>query len=169
MKKNAPTQWRIHCTGKAAAFSIKAIPLIPEALFPTLFHALGHYFNTRARQWFPRGINVNLITWHDNTQTLEHRCFERGIEKETLACGTGIVASVHLICTLKKIPADIVEVHPLRCRIHRPGATLWVTVDQGRYRLEGAPEEICTGFFTPATSRNGTWPACHPENMVVNI
>ncbi len=41
---------------------------------------------------FPNGANVNLIERADDS-TIRLRTYERGVENETLACGTGAVAS----------------------------------------------------------------------------
>lgn len=50
------------------------------------------------KEFSPGGVNVNFISYHDGL--IHIRTFERGVEDETLACGTGSVASalvVHLL------------------------------------------------------------------------
>ncbi|MBN1352135.1 diaminopimelate epimerase [candidate division KSB1 bacterium] len=59
---------------------------------------LGKHY--RHHQAFPGGTNVNFIQLIDS-QTIEIRTFERGVENETLACGTGSVSSA-IISALKK-------------------------------------------------------------------
>jgi len=53
-------------------------------------HRLGNAIRHHAD--FPQGINVNFVQVLDR-HTLWQRTFERGVEGETLACGTGAVAS----------------------------------------------------------------------------
>jgi diaminopimelate epimerase len=53
-------------------------------------HRLGSAIRHHAD--FPQGINVNFVQVIDR-HTLWQRTFERGVEGETLACGTGAVAS----------------------------------------------------------------------------
>jgi len=57
----------------------------------------------------PAGTNVNFITLK-GPRDLEIRTYERGVEDETLACGTGAVASALIAARLGKV-ASPVTVH----------------------------------------------------------
>ena len=64
----------------------------------------------RFHQMFqPAGTNVNFVRVKD-AHTLEVRTYERGVEDETLACGTGAVAVALISATLGKV-ASPVAVH----------------------------------------------------------
>ena len=58
----------------------------------------------------PNGTNANFITVRDE-HTIHIRTYERGVEDETLACGTGAVASA-LIGASKGLVSSPVTVHP---------------------------------------------------------
>jgi diaminopimelate epimerase len=64
------------------------------------------------------GINVN-VTWLDEKKELHMRTYERGVEDETLSCGTGTVAVALLAHHLQGIPSDT--------PIHTPGGELKVS------------------------------------------
>ncbi len=59
--------------------------------------------------FFPEGANVSLLQW-DRDKEVRIRTFERGVEGETLACGTAALAAAKVVSSLKKI--DHVVVYP---------------------------------------------------------
>lgn len=88
----------------------------------------------------PAGANVNFveITGHD---CLSVRTYERGVEAETLACGTGIVASVLISFRLSFVSDQKIKVKPTS------GETLAVEFDYednqfSNVWLEGAVKEL---------------------------
>lgn len=71
----------------AVAFVADADAFAGAAEFAALGEAVRH-----DAHFAPDGANVNLVHVIDG-QTLRMRTYERGVEAETLACGTGAVAS----------------------------------------------------------------------------
>jgi diaminopimelate epimerase len=93
----------------------------------------------------PKGTNVNFIRRHD-AGTLAIRTYERGVEAETLACGTGVVASALIFHELTGAPS------PVGVRV-RGGDTLRVQFEKaaGNYRnvrLSGPAEFVFDGVIT---------------------
>ncbi|RLE53511.1 MAG: hypothetical protein DRJ30_06780 [Candidatus Methanomethylicota archaeon] len=64
---------------------------------------------SKNRLIFPFGINVNLVEVLGE-ESIRVRTFERGVWDETLACGTGSVASVAVAKILGKISSGVVNV-----------------------------------------------------------
>ena len=58
----------------------EAMDIVPEA------HA--HRYSPRFAK---EGVNVNFLRWHQGR--VEMRTYERGVEAETLSCGTGVTAA----------------------------------------------------------------------------
>ncbi|MFI5617474.1 diaminopimelate epimerase [Streptomyces sp. NPDC051567] len=80
----------------------------------------------------PLGTNVNFVQSLDG-QTLKIRTYERGVEAETLSCGSGAVAAVVIAAMRGLVAPRTVTVHnragePLTVRPHssRPKRTQWV-------------------------------------------
>ncbi len=60
----------------------------------------------RHEQFAPKGTNVNFVQTL-NAQLLAIRTFERGVEGETLACGTGVVAAALISHRLTGAPSPV--------------------------------------------------------------
>jgi diaminopimelate epimerase len=58
-----------------------------------------------SEQFAPDGVNVNFIQMNEDRVFI--RTYERGVENETLACGTGSVASAIFINEVYNVPAPV--------------------------------------------------------------
>ncbi|MDD6200638.1 MAG: diaminopimelate epimerase [Firmicutes bacterium] len=112
-------------------------PGVPHAVMeiPGLRWEMGEVLLEQARQLrfdpaFPKGANVNLYTWLDET-TIRLLTFERGVEDYTLACGTGSASTAVSLWARGKLPGGVLTVK-------NRGGDLTVTV-KGR---EGRVEEL---------------------------
>lgn len=98
----------------------------------------------------PHGANVNLVHRIDD-HTIRMRTYERGVEAETLACGTGAVCSA--IASARK---GLVQ-QPVQVRVSS-GMTLTVTwKDEGEHatdiRLGGTARIVARGEILPEAFR----------------
>ena len=62
------------------------------------------------KEFAPRGANVNFIKV-ESRHSLRLRTYERGVEKETLACGTGATASAMVAFSLGRVARPPIEVY----------------------------------------------------------
>ncbi|MCL5408537.1 MAG: diaminopimelate epimerase [Candidatus Omnitrophica bacterium] len=67
----------------------------------TMGHAIRYH-----KTFQPAGTNVDWVKIM-NPREIKVRTYERGVEGETLACGTGVTASVICACLLKKIKSPV--------------------------------------------------------------
>lgn len=89
---------------------------------------------------FTKGANVNFAVYEPlGSNSLVIRTFEKGVEAETLSCGTGIVAT--------SIAAALKEglTGPLQYDIHARGGKLSVDLSRPLDRKDGAP--VATEIF----------------------
>lgn len=89
----------------------------------------------RNDQFFPNGTNVNFVQI-TGENSISIRTFERGVEGETLSCGTGATASVAITNKLGKT-GSVVEVETI-------GGPLTITLNSG-VRMKGPAETVFTG------------------------
>lgn len=69
---------------------------------------------------FPKGTNVNLYTWVDDT-TVRILTYERYVENYTLACGTGSASTAVTLWSAGKLPGGSLTVK-------NPGGDLKITI-----------------------------------------
>jgi len=83
---------------------------------------------------FPEGANINFISLKQDCIYI--RTYERGVEDETLACGTGITASALVAKQYYGYRFPLV--------IHAQGGTLRVDEKDGLLWLEGPAKHVFT-------------------------
>ncbi len=107
--------------------------LVVTQFDPMLINDLGVSLNEDER--FPRGTNVNFVKL--DGPEFQVRTYERGVNAETLACGTGATA------TALYLHAREGAEWPIRMRF--PGGELMVDKRQNGYWLTGPVELVFTG------------------------
>ncbi|MDQ7037714.1 MAG: diaminopimelate epimerase [Aquificota bacterium] len=94
------------------------------------------------REFEPSGTNVDFVEIEG--KRVKMRTYERGVEAETLSCGTGAVASAVVARTLGLVNTEEVEV------ITRSGEVLKVHIGkgQGEVYLEGEVRKVFEGVLS---------------------
>ncbi len=92
-------------------------------------------------RYSPDGTNVNFVAITE--KGIEVRTYERGVENETLSCGTGVVASA-LASSLKGVQSPIT--------VETQGGSLTVTFTKGdtgfaNIYLAGPAQKVFTGVY----------------------
>jgi diaminopimelate epimerase len=94
--------------------------------------------------WPNGGTNVNFVTQLEDG-SCQVRTYERGVEDETLSCGTGVTAVAEVMATKSKINLETVT-------IHTPGGTLHVKLKpHSEPWLEGPAVSVFTGIIQGPT------------------
>ncbi len=89
----------------------------------------------------PAGTNVNFIQINDR-EHITLRTYERGVESETYACGTGASASVYVAHTLEKCSEHV-------CVTTSGGEELIVHLENEHIFLQGSAEIVYKGVIWP--------------------
>uniref|UniRef100_A0A7C4XLE8 Diaminopimelate epimerase n=1 Tax=candidate division WOR-3 bacterium TaxID=2052148 RepID=A0A7C4XLE8_UNCW3 len=84
----------------------------------------------------PEGTNVNFV--RNDEKELFVRTYERGVEGETLSCGSGAVCSAYIAIKLFIVSSPVL--------VKTNGGELNVTVDDRLY-LEGPVNFVCDGTY----------------------
>ena len=111
-----------------------------------LVHTIGHAINHAYHSYFPCGISVNFTRLKSNA-VIENRCFERGIYRETLACGTGSMAAAYTVQQLFSPNHNAITVLPHRCRWHDDEAVIEVQECESGWRIQSSPVLLFEGVY----------------------
>ena len=96
-----------------------------------------------SREFEKEGINVNFVEQLDEPDKIFVRTYERGVENETLSCGTGVTAAA-LVCYHNENGFNEVEVKTLGGRLY----VEFDRIDDGKFRniwLCGPAERVFAG------------------------
>lgn len=85
---------------------------------------------------FPLGINVNFVQII-NPSTISIRTYERGVEAETLSCGTGSVASALIGAKIGKLNGEVIHADTI-------GGPLEITIGKS-IKLTGQAKTVFVG------------------------
>jgi diaminopimelate epimerase len=85
---------------------------------------------------FPKGTNVNFAHV-DSSNEITVRTYERGVESETLSCGTGAVACVAVAHRLGRIGKKV--------KVNTKGGELRITLTDNEAFMEGTAERVFEG------------------------
>ncbi len=90
---------------------------------------------------FPKGANVNFVLVNSRNE-ITIRTYERGVEAETLSCGTGSVACVAVANRLGKIDT--------KAKVNTKGGELMISLTGEAALMEGPAEYVFEGLiYTP--------------------
>ncbi|MGD9897975.1 MAG: diaminopimelate epimerase [Calditrichaceae bacterium] len=101
-------------------------------------NTIGMYLRNHSR-FGVHGTNVNFVKWI-NTHKLQVRTFERGVESETLSCGTGMTASAILFWPEQK-KTDF------KMQVETKGGSVNVLKEQDKIFLEGPANIVYVGSY----------------------
>ncbi|MFT6984451.1 MAG: diaminopimelate epimerase [Psychromonas sp.] len=125
-----------------------------ESFGSWLIEHIGNYMNNRMRHIFPAGINVNFARRTDPA-VIENRCYERGINRETLACGTGALAVVYIYSRMQNLNISEIDVLPHRCRWHDDQAKIRIKQTSDGWQIISNPVMLFDALYRLPAKNNG--------------
>ncbi len=131
----------LHAINTGVPHAVLFVDDCESAQIETLGRAIRYH-----ERFAPQGINVNFVSQGAGT-TLHIRTYERGVEGETFACGTGSVAAALVASALKMVALPV----SLQTR---SGEQLRVDADPAfppfeQVFLEGGTRKVCEGMLCP--------------------
>lgn len=111
-----------------------------------LVNHIGFSLNYKSSEIFPSGVNVNFARIvNKNLGIIDYRTYERGINHETLSCGTGAVAVAHVAKQLGLIKSNNITLNPYYCRLYEKDAIVLLKQINNHWSLYGVPRMLFVG------------------------
>jgi len=132
-------------------FALVGVPhLVIACRDVTTIDVVGRGRPLRRHPSLPFGANVNFVAPQPGGRQWRMRTYERGVEAETLACGSGSVATAILLSSWSDVDAHehVVELvtssgRPLHVKIRREGGAWYPTLrGEGRVVFHGKLSEL---------------------------
>ena len=134
-----PTREDVMVEGESAVLLNTGVPhlILPVGAVDKAPVVEQGYRLSRVSAQFPMGTNINFLEIGTDRKRSRVRTFERGVNAETLACGTGATAcSIYLADSAQaKYPIDL----------EFPGGVLTVNFKDNRFWLTGPVELVFEG------------------------
>lgn len=127
-------------------FSVKADSKEKRRNFGSwLINHISAFINKNYQNIFPSGVNVSFVRVISNSGIIQYRCYERNINRETLACGTGALAIANIIKELKINTNNKLILLPYRCSWYQPNIYQQVEFTTNGSVLYGQPIHLFSG------------------------
>jgi diaminopimelate epimerase len=110
-----------------------------------MIHYIGSFVNTTYRNLFPQGVHLNFARVNKDKTVVEYRTYERAIDRETLACGSGAVSIAYVGWAMGILADHMITLKPHRCCWFQPHSKLEVSKTTTGLILSGRPEFIYEG------------------------
>jgi diaminopimelate epimerase len=139
--KDAKTIQKFHTDFVLDTGSPHYIKMVPDVMGLDVYKK--GYEIRHSKEFEEEGINVNFVEQLDEPDKIIVRTFERGVEDETLSCGTGVTAAA-LVCYHNENGFNEVEVKTLG----GPISVEFDRVDDNQYEniwLCGPAEKVFEG------------------------
>ncbi len=148
--------------------SYGATPVRRENFGTWLVEHIGNYINNRMRHIFPAGINVNFAR-RTEPAVIENRCFERGINRETLACGTGALAVAYIYSQMHHLNISEIDVLPHRCRWYDDQAKIRIEQTSDGWQIGSNPVMLFDGVYRLPAKNNSLVQVLNKDHDVMVV
>jgi len=139
-----PSLKKMHKEGAHVLSSVDHFVVMSDDLFALDVQKEGERIRYD-RRFKPNGVNVNFVHYSGKERFMM-RTYEKGVEAETLSCGTGAVAAAFVLKNIMNLSVSSVE--------FASKEILEFSFEAHRVWISGKTERVFEGFIIPKKSKN---------------